>query len=764
MASRLPRPPFFVNVFCGTLAALVLAVAAPTALAQQGGTIAGTVVDPSGQPVPEAIVMARAQVGPAQHAATDARGQFQLPGLPAGTYHLTVALEGFRADAVTAVVEPGRTASVTIGLRLSALSEALVVSASYVDTPLSESPAGTTVLTRRDLDSRQLVTVADALSLTSGAAVSANGGAGAVTSLFSRGGESDFTLVLVDGVKVNSFGGGFDLGHLTTAGLSSIEVVRGPQSAVFGADAIGGVVQLRTGLGGRPAVSAALESGGYGSSRFMAGTRGSAGHFSWGASLDRLSSDGWTDTAPASGEPVTNDDYEGLTAAVSGAWDPSARVSLRVDARVATNERGYPGPFGSNPIGAFPGVDTVSRGRNEMRLATVSLVRQWTPATTVRARGSWMSLESDFTSAFGDAMSRTRRWSAHAQVDHAFAPWFDATAGLDLAGERADSTYITGPAFEPVPIERRVDGYFVEARARAGSRLAVTGGLRLEHIVREDIPADPWGWTPRPELSQDSILSPNPRVAASYYLRTSNESQGNWSRVHASAGTGIRAPDAFELAFTDHPGLKPERSRSLDAGFEQALVGGRLVVDGTLFANRYDDLIVAVGPAFADASRYRTDNIANAEAWGVEVTGAWRAARGLDARVAYSFVDTEVLAIDRSDGAAPSPFEVGDPLIRRPRHQVAASLAVVRPRWGAFARVTGRGRVLDVEPNYGAFGGLFRAAGYTVAGVGGSVRVGRYLEILARIENVLDQAYESALGFPAPRRTATIGLRLAAGQ
>ncbi len=450
--------------------------------------------------------------------------------------------------------------------------------------------------------------------------------------------------------------------------------------------------------------------------------------------------------------------------AAAGAWAPSARFNLRVDTRVATNERGYPGPFGSNPIGAFPGVDTVSRGRNEMRLASVSLVRQWTPATTVRARGSWMSLDSDFTSAYGDSMSRTRRWSGHAQVDHAFTPWLDATAGLDLSGERADSTYITGPAFEQVPIERRVDGYFAEARARAGSRLFVTAGLRLEHIVRAGIPADPFGWTPRPALPEDSLVSPNPRVAASYYLRTSDASQGNWSRLHASAGTGIRAPDAFELAFTDNPGLEPERSRSVDAGLEQALFGGRLVLDGTVFANSYDDLIVAIGPALADASRYRTDNIANARAWGMEVTGAWRAARGLDARVAYSFVDTEVLAVDEGGGAAPSPFEAGDPLIRRPRHQVAASLAVVQPRWSAFARVTGRGRVLDVEPNYGAFGGLFTAAGYTVAGVGGSVRAGRYVEILARVDNVLDRAYESALGFPAPRRTATIGLRIAAGQ
>ena len=100
---------------------------------------------------------------------------------------------------------------------------------------------------------RQFVTVADALRLVPGMTIAPTGGLGSVTSLFPRGGESDYTLVLVDGVKLNSFGGGFDFGHLTTFGLRQVEVVRGPQSAVFGSDAIGGVVQLRSAIGGRPA-------------------------------------------------------------------------------------------------------------------------------------------------------------------------------------------------------------------------------------------------------------------------------------------------------------------------------------------------------------------------------------------------------------------------------------------------------------------------------------------------------------------------------
>ena len=147
-----------------------------------------------------------------------------------------------------------------IRLALAALTDAVVVSASYVELRQSEATTGVTALSRRDVEDRQFTMVADALRLAPGMSVAPSGGLGSVTSVFPRGGESDYTLVMVDGVKLNSFGGGFDFGHLTTFGFSQIEVVRGPQSAVFGSDAIGGVVQMRSRIGGRPSAYGLLES------------------------------------------------------------------------------------------------------------------------------------------------------------------------------------------------------------------------------------------------------------------------------------------------------------------------------------------------------------------------------------------------------------------------------------------------------------------------------------------------------------------------
>ena len=315
-----------------------------------------------------------------------------------------------------------------------------------------------------------------------------------------------------------------------------------------------------------------------------------------------------------------------------------------------------------------------------------------------------------------------------------------------------------------MPIERRAAGYFAELRWRPAPSLSVTAGLRVDDILRGAIEGDPLGFSPRLPLPEDRVVSPNPRAAASYYLRTSDASGGNWSRLHGSAGTGIRPPDAFEIAFTDNPGLKPERSKSVDAGFEQALAGGLVIVDATWFFNRYDDMIVAVGRSMQDYSRYRTDNIANAQAQGLETSFALRSRSGLEARVSYTFADTEVLAIDNAAGVAPAPFAVGDWLLRRPRHQANVDLLWRHRLVTAYVNAGGRSTVLDVEPNWGAAGGLFRSPGFGVAGAGIAVHAARQLDVLLRADNIFDRPYEAVFGYPALRRSFTVGVRLASGR
>jgi outer membrane cobalamin receptor len=753
------RPPFRLFILI-----TLVCVVAPLVTAAAPASIHGRVLDPSGQPVAGAAITLRAPSGAARTVRAERDGVYAFTDVVPGAYDLLVAADGFRAEPSRVVAGAGDALSMDITLRLAALADSVVVSASYIDMPTSEATSEVFALTRRQMADRQFDTLADALRLVPGASVAPTGGLGSVTSLFPRGGESDYTLVLVDGIKMNSFGGGFDFGHLTTFGLGQVEVVRGPQSAVFGSDAIGGVVSLRSALGGRPAARGLIEAGSYGTTRLAVGTTGTRGAVDWGVSVERASSDGWTGEAPASSDLVTNDDYRASDVALAVNWRAGGRSTLRADARFGTNDRGNPGPFGSNPVGAYSGIDRVSRGANDTGAGSVVFTHQWNPQTALRVQTTYADLRSHFTSAFGDSDSRSRRLNAQAQVDRSFTGVFSATAGAAFEAERAGSTFITGAQAQQIPIDRSIGSVFGEARWRSASRLFVTAGLRASAVTRDAVEADPYAWTPRPALAEDRLYSVNPRAAVSYYLRTSDQARGDWSRIHASAGTGIRPPDAFEIAYSDNPSLKPERSQSADGGFEQALAGGLIVADVTAFFNHYDDLIIAVGRSLQDYSRYRTDNISNARARGLETSAAIRTRQGLEARVTYTFLDTGVLAVDGSASAAPPPFATGDWLVRRPRHQASVDLVWNTRRATIMARAGGRSRVLDVEPNWGASGGLFHAPGFAVADLGGAWHLTPQVDLTARIDNLFDREYETVLGYPAPRRSFTVGVRLAAGR
>ena len=442
--------------------------------------------------------------------------------------------------------------------------------------------------------------------------------------------------------------------------------------------------------GGAPAADASVEAGGPGTTRVAASTSGSAGAWQWGVAGERLASDGFRGHA-ANGQRVSNDDYDGRHASASGGWRGASGAAIDGVVRVERTARGFPGPYGFDPAGLFPGVDTVSRGRNDRRVYGLSGSLAPTDRVRPSAALSYTTLESEFRSPYDVSTSDSRRLSAHAQVDVRATSAIGLSAGVELLRERADSTYITGAAYQPVPVERSLQGVFVEGRGDAGSRLFVTAGLRVERIHRDALEPDPNPYAPRPAFPADTLVAVTPKVSAAFFLRTPSARARAWTKLKASAGTGIRPPDAFEIAFTDNPALKPERSRSVDAGVEQALAGGAVRLDATLFANRYDDLIVAVGRSLQDASKFRTDNISNARARGLELAAAVRPAAGVEATFTYTFLDTAILPVDGLSGVAPSPFSPGDPLIRRPRHQASLdSRAAARADRGLRAR--GRAR------------------------------------------------------------------------
>jgi outer membrane cobalamin receptor len=730
------------------LSALLVASAA-TASAQ---TITGRVVDPQGQPVAAATVIALRSGATPHTAVTDDDGRFAISELADGRYDLTVAAPGLHGSARDIGSDSGR--SITIALAVSAIAETLVVSASQIDQPLSRTADSVTVISGRELEARQVATLGGALATIPGFAITRSGGPGTLTSLFPRGGESDFTLVLVDGIRANAFGGGLDLSQVPLADVERVEIVRGPQSAIFGADAIGGVVQIITRKATEPTASALIEVGSWNTRRVQATTSGMRDAFGWQAGANYVADDGFTGVAPASGERVTNDDAQERQAWVGGGWRARRGTDVQAIFRYVDTDRGAPGPYGSDPAGRFTGVDLISRGSTGRRAAGVRIVHPWTgPASRVRQRVDVDVADFDltFASPFGVSRSETSRTHARVQTDAALFAAIGLSAGVEWLDESAHSSFIQSGGRE-VPVDRRVIGTFGEARWNAHERVSLQAGLRAEHIRRAAFVVN--------GFADDAITAVNPKVSAAWLVSRSLPGSRAWTRVRAAAGTGIRPPDVFEIAFTDNPHLKPERSRSVEVGLTQALRSGAITFDATAFFNRYDDLIISVG-SLRDVSRYRTDNVSNARARGVELGGAWQSARGLSLRGAYTLLDAEVLAIDNT-AQAPSPYRVGDRLLRRPRHSGSLTLGWSDSRLSWFATADARGATLDAEPAFGPSGGLYENPGRTIVDAGGSVRLLARIEVHARVMNLLNHGYEDVFGYPAPGRTAFVGVRVAA--
>lgn len=719
-------------------------------------TIRGTVVDPDGRAVAAARIAITSPLIGSRETRTDPGGAFRFDGLPAGAYELVALIDGFRADPITVRVAADGEQTVAVRLELSAVSEAVVVTASQIERPLSQTAESLSLMTGDDLAARQIETVADALRLVPGLAVTQNGGRGALTSIFPRGGESDFTLVLIDGIPANLFGGGFDFSRLAVGDVARIEMVRGPQSALFGGGAIGSVVQVVTKHGAGPWFEGLSEGGSFATARHAASTQGTARGFSWGVNGEQIRSDGYTGQSRATGEMVSNDDSRLKHVSASVGW-AGPQGDVRARANWTGTERGFPGPHGSNPAGIFTAVDRVSRGSNEEHQVSISASRAWGAVVRTRAQVGRFKHHGTFVSGFGTSTSDNRRSTIRLQADAVARGGFDFSGGTEIQREEAGSTFITGARFQEIPIDRRVIGTFGEARYARSGRLFITGGIRTEHIRRERLE----GSGSRPEFADEAIASMNPKISVAIFATP--PSDASWTKLRFSAGTGIRAPDAFEIAFTDNPALKPERSRSFEAGTAHALLSGRLTFDATAFFNHFDDLIVSIGRSLRDASRYRTDNVSNARSRGVEVSTGWRARHGLEVRAGYTWMETEILAVD-SLSSAPPPFQPGDRLIRRPRHQGFIDAVFARDRFSGFARVKARGRVLDVEPSFGATAGLFDAPGFGVVDLGGSVRAWRVLTVFGRVDNAADRFYEEAFGFPARGRSLTIGLRVASSK
>jgi len=718
-------------------------------IAARGATIEGRIIDPSGQPVSGALVNLLAGLAPVAGRQSDTQGHFSFEHLSAGDYRLIANVPGLTAPPTSIQVTEGETRSVDLRLALSAVEEHVVVSASLGGALAAQVGSSLSVLGRNDIEERGAQSVLEVLRDVPGVAVSEAGRRGGATGVFIRGGNSNYNLVMIDGIQVNQFGGDFDFAPLPADGVERVEIVRGPQSALYGSNAVTGVINIVTRRGeGPPHFTALAEGGSFTTRRFATGGSGLTRGLSWGYNLSRLDSGG----------VVPNDSFRNQSTFLSLGYSRSPRRQVNFHLFGNANDAGSPGPFGSDPLGVFPGIDLTSRNKQNLFGYQGTYSEQLTPRFRQVVSANVSTNDYFFRTPFGDSYSNNLRGVVNTRSELTIARQDFLVFGFEYNREQAKNTFIADDVNTPFLLPRTSYGYFVENRWNPTRRWVVIAGARVDDIRTHQLPPDAFG--SRPLLPASSITKVNPRLSATYLVRE-DSGAGCWgaTRLHGSFGTGIRAPSGFELAFTNNPRLKPERSLSFDAGVEQRFLADRAVLDVTYFYNRFKDQIVVLGGSLSDLSSFTSDNLANARARGVEFSVRLRPARSLDLAANYTRLDSAILALDGTT-TTPSPFEVGQPLVRRPRNSGSLNATWSHGRLMLNLNGTWRTQVLDVEPNFGAFGGLFPNKGYFLANTGFAYRLPRGVELYGRLNNFLNRKYEEALGFPALHLNFLTGVRI----
>jgi len=685
---------------------------------------------------------------------TDAQGRYEFAGLRGGVYKLVASVPGFSTASADVEVSEAEARTVDLRLKISAVEQHVVVSASLERTLAPEIGSSVSVVDQPEMEARGAQSVLEVLRGVPGVEVNQTGRRGGVTGVFIRGGNSNYNLVMIDGVQINQFGGDFDFAPLTVDGVDRVEIIRGPQSALYGSNAVAGVINVVTRRGeGPPHFTALAEVGSFTTRRFATGGSGLKRGFDWAYDLSRLDSGG----------VVKNDNYRNQAAFLSLGYSRSPRREFDFHLFGNANDAGAPGPFGSDPDHIFTGVDAVSRDKQDLFGYQGSYAERLSGRFRQVVTGSVATNRFLFHSPFGDSFSHNLRGVLNTRSEIAVSNKDVLVVGFEYNREQIKNTYIADASNTPFLLPRTSLAYFAENRWSPGARWFVTTGLRVDDVRTRQLPTDAFGL--RPLLPTSSTAKVNPRVSVAYLPY--QPAGGAWlgaTRLHGSFGTGIRAPNGFELAFTNNPRLKPEKSVSFDSGVEQRFFDGRAVLDATYFYNRFEDQSGVFGGSLANLSSFVSANLGNARAQGMELSARVQPTRALEVDGEYTVLGTSILALDGASLAL-SPLRVGQPLVRRPRNSGFYKVTWRRGRLTLNTNAYVRGAVLDVEPN-DALGAcalglpcLFTNKGYIRADAGFSYALQRDVQIYGRLNNLLNQKYEESFGFPALHVNFLAGVR-----
>jgi vitamin B12 transporter len=728
-----------------TLALAVSLALCPTlvrvAAAAEPGALSGSVRTSDGRPVP---ALALTLTGPsgARTLLTGPGGRYQATGLPAGEYTLRVSAPGFVLSPEPRVRVGDGPARLDLELGPAPVREQVLVTATRGEAALSTLGTSASTWDRDRIAERAPSSFLQLLQEVPGVATARAGGAGLQASAFLRGGESRAARILVDGVPVNQPGGSFDFGSLLPLELERVEVVRGAASSLYGTDALAGVIQVftrRAEAGEGVALRAEGEAGRFDERRFQGGASGNHGRLDWSAGVVRFTTD----------NQESNSAFEETAGAATLGLRLDDRTQLRFVARGEDSSVGTPGAtaFGRPDLDAsfdrndlVLGAEMRNVGPRLAHSLRVGYARTDQLSKDPLDSGAWVPAYgglvgpfpvSDFPNPEG-FQNRTARLSASYQAQASLGARHLLTAGAEVERETGELGDRSEDLLEP---SRTNAGVYVQDQLLLGSRAHLTAGGRIERNGS-------FGWRAVP------------RAALALQLRDGSDA----TTLRASAGMGIKEPNFFEsygISFfaQGNPDLKPERSRTFDAGLEQRLFAGRALATATFFHHDYRDQITY---AVLDYTTFQGTyvNLGRTRARGLELAVEARPAGWLFLSGNYTYLDGRVM----KSGITFDPvYEEGQPLLRRPRHQGTLSVHVERGRVDGGVTWVAVGRRADSD----FFGlGLSSNDGYSRVDARVRLRITRRLEAFVVGENVFDERYQEVLGYPALGRSVRAGLRL----
>ncbi len=788
------------------------------AASQGEGVLEGRITDPHGAVVPGASLTLFREGRPVARARSDEAGRYRFAGLASGLYGLRVEREGFAPRMVSNLfLTAGAVRVLDVVLAIGPLREEIVVTATATEVPQAQLGASVASLSEEDFQHQAKGHVLELLRLIPGAHIAQTGGRGGQTSLFLRGGNSSFTKVLLDGAPINQIGGFFDFSTLVDVGVERVEVMRNPNSILYGSDAASGVIQLFTQRGREhariPLFGYRVEGGSYRTLWQQASLRGAARTFDYASSFSRFDTD----------NHLPNHTYHDGTYVGNFGWQPSVTSEIRLVLRHTVRALGTPNALdfygipddsatrGRETYVSLSGRRATPRWQNQIRFSSVHSWSQFTnpaptgepfdpfgfgpvylgaPVTIIGGNGFRVSGRAilDFGGTYPQTfVTDTVRQALRAQSDWRAGEAFVGTFGFQYENERGFSG------------QRRVSrnnfSYFAQGQYNLAARLFVTAGVGLEDNAVFGLEA-------------------NPRVSLALLLRRGETSRWwNETKWRFYFGTGIKEPNIFQensslfallrglgpsgqeliTRFRVAP-IGPERNRNFDVGLDQNFGRNRARLSLTYFHNRFRDVIefvsrsallqLGIPQEVAQATPFGANvNAQTFRARGVEVELLADLGGGVTVRGSYTYLDARVVRSFSSDALRPSinpafpgipigafaPLRGARPFQRAP-HTGSVILTWARSRWsavlaGSFVSRRDTSTFLS-DPFFGPSMLLPNRnlnPGYQKLDVSVQYRVHERLTLVSVVENVLNQRYTEVFGFPAPKLNFRAGARLSWG-